>query len=238
MPREKAQAVTAARPKVPMRRLGAHCLVVAMKRGNARGAKGVGHQRWIGSTGVGSTGSGRNLIINGRRQPSHGGTSRMMREYHVRIFEGLGVTTQNLTTTGSASFFDIFNNTGSTQTSLQITFTGTLFQGGACGGGGTGIQGSGPKPTSGNATCTVSITPTGASFQWNNINWGSGQSFDFQIASFSNGDTGTFCSVPGPVVGGGLPGLVQPADVIAWSLWRRAHQAAAQKSHLKQKSQL
>ena len=91
MPREKAQAVTAARPKVPMRRLGAHCLVVAMKRGNARGAKGVGHQRWIGSTGVGSTGSGRNLIINGRRQPSHGGTSRMMREYHVRICEGLGV---------------------------------------------------------------------------------------------------------------------------------------------------
>ena len=74
-----------------MRRLGAHCLVVAMKRGNARGAKGVGHQRWIGSTGVGSTGSGRNLIINGRRQPSHGGTSRMMREYHVRICEGLGV---------------------------------------------------------------------------------------------------------------------------------------------------
>src|SRR5580698_10311748 len=91
MRREKAQAVTAARPKVPMRRLGAPCLVVAMKRGNARGAKGVGHQRWIGSTGVGSTGSGRNLIINGRRQPSHGGTSRMMREYHVRICEGLGV---------------------------------------------------------------------------------------------------------------------------------------------------
>src|SRR6266571_6705754 len=91
MLREKAQSVTTARPKVPMRRLGAHCLVVAMKRGNARGAKGVGHQRWIGSTGVGSTGSGRNLVINGRRQPSHGGTSRMMREYHVRICEGLGV---------------------------------------------------------------------------------------------------------------------------------------------------
>ncbi len=31
---------------------------------------------------------------------------------------------------------------------------------------------------------------------------------------------------------------IQPAVVIAWSLWRRAHQAAAQKSHLKQKSQL
>ena len=30
-------------------------------------------------------------MINGRRQPSLGGTSRMMREYHVRICEGLGV---------------------------------------------------------------------------------------------------------------------------------------------------
>src|SRR5262249_3703675 len=86
MLREKAEAAPTARPKVPMRRLGAHCLVVVMKRGNARGAKGVGHQRWIGSTG-----NGRNPIINGRRQPSLGGTSRMMREYHVRICEGLGV---------------------------------------------------------------------------------------------------------------------------------------------------
>ena len=86
MLREKVQAAPTARPKVPMRRLGAHCLVVALKRGNARGAKGAGHQRWIRSTG-----NGRNLIINGRRQPSLGGTSRMMREYHVRICEGLGV---------------------------------------------------------------------------------------------------------------------------------------------------
>src|SRR5262252_519884 len=86
MLREKAQAAPTARPKVPMRRLGAHCLVVVMKRGNARGAKGVGHQRWIGSTG-----NGRNPVINGRRRPSLGGTSRMMREYHVRICERLGV---------------------------------------------------------------------------------------------------------------------------------------------------
>ena len=86
MLREKAQAASTARPKVPMRRLGAHCLVVVMKRGNARGAKGAGHQRWIRSTG-----NGRNPIINGRRQPSLGDTSRMMREYHVRICEGLGV---------------------------------------------------------------------------------------------------------------------------------------------------
>ena len=31
---------------------------------------------------------------------------------------------------------------------------------------------------------------------------------------------------------------IQPADIIAWSLWRRAHQAVAQKPHIKQKSQL
>jgi hypothetical protein len=30
-------------------------------------------------------------MFNGRRQPSHGGTSRMMREYQVRICERLGV---------------------------------------------------------------------------------------------------------------------------------------------------
>jgi hypothetical protein len=30
-------------------------------------------------------------MFSGRRQPSRGGTSRMMREYHVRICEGLGV---------------------------------------------------------------------------------------------------------------------------------------------------
>src|SRR6516164_10090490 len=46
MPREKAQAAPTARPKVPMRRRGADCLVVVMKRGNARGAKGAGHRRW------------------------------------------------------------------------------------------------------------------------------------------------------------------------------------------------
>src|ERR1700730_11394751 len=38
-----------------------------------------------------ATGNGRNLTCNGRRQPSHDGTSRMMREYQVRICERLGV---------------------------------------------------------------------------------------------------------------------------------------------------
>ena len=40
---------------------------------------------------IGSTGDGRNPLLNGRRQPSRDGTSRMMREYHVRFCEGLGV---------------------------------------------------------------------------------------------------------------------------------------------------
>jgi hypothetical protein len=31
---------------------------------------------------------------------------------------------------------------------------------------------------------------------------------------------------------------IQPAHIIAWSLWRRAHQAAAQRAHLKAKRQL
>jgi hypothetical protein len=31
---------------------------------------------------------------------------------------------------------------------------------------------------------------------------------------------------------------IKPAHVIAWSLWRRAHQATAQHAHLKQKMQL
>jgi hypothetical protein len=31
---------------------------------------------------------------------------------------------------------------------------------------------------------------------------------------------------------------LEPTSVIAWSCWRRAHQAAAKTAHLKQKSQL
>src|SRR5499425_1493949 len=41
----KAQATPTVRLKVPMRRRGADCLVVATKWGNAHGAKGVGHRR-------------------------------------------------------------------------------------------------------------------------------------------------------------------------------------------------
>jgi hypothetical protein len=31
---------------------------------------------------------------------------------------------------------------------------------------------------------------------------------------------------------------IEPAYVIAWSIWRRCHQAAAQKAHLKTRAQL
>ena len=41
----KGTSGSPARPKVPKRRAGADCLVVASKRGNARGAKGAGHSR-------------------------------------------------------------------------------------------------------------------------------------------------------------------------------------------------
>ena len=41
----QAQAAPTVRLKVPMRRRGADCLVVATKWGNAHGAKGVGHRR-------------------------------------------------------------------------------------------------------------------------------------------------------------------------------------------------
>jgi len=88
MPREKAQAAPTVRLKVPMRRRGADCLVVATKWGNAHGAKGVGHRRWARANWVKPGGA---CNISGRRQPSCDGTSRMMREYHVRICERLGV---------------------------------------------------------------------------------------------------------------------------------------------------
>jgi hypothetical protein len=31
---------------------------------------------------------------------------------------------------------------------------------------------------------------------------------------------------------------IQPAHIIAWSLWRRAHQAEARRAHIKRKRQL
>ena len=76
-----------ARPKVPMRRTGADSSVIARKRSNARGAKGAGHRRWERANWQ----QEEPPFLDGRRRSSLGGTSRMMREYHVRICERLGV---------------------------------------------------------------------------------------------------------------------------------------------------
>lgn len=107
-------------------------------------------------------------------------------------------TTQNLTLTGSSAFFAITNNTGKEVTSLTIDFIGSALNGAiSCGGGGSGIQGSGPGSSS-STTCSVSKIPGGEAITWNNLDWGAGQTFDFQIASFSNGSTGVFSTVPEP----------------------------------------
>src|SRR6476659_6013145 len=77
-----------ARPKVPMRQPGADCPIVVMKRGNARRAKGVGHPRRE----LGVNGRPEDLTdLDGRRQPSVGGTSRVTGDSQARFCEGLGV---------------------------------------------------------------------------------------------------------------------------------------------------
>ncbi len=83
MPREKAQAATTARPKVPMRlpRSSDEDSVMELER------RGQVIAVELGPTGM----PGGALLFNGRRQPSCDGMSRMMREYHVRFCEGLGV---------------------------------------------------------------------------------------------------------------------------------------------------
>src|SRR4029077_9597433 len=75
------------RSKVPMHRSGAHCFVRAMKRGNARGAKGAGHPRRGGVNGQPE----ELLVLAEAGGLPRGGTSRMNREIHVRICGRLGV---------------------------------------------------------------------------------------------------------------------------------------------------
>src|SRR5215469_1272183 len=75
------------RPKLPRHRSGAHCLVGARKRSNARGAKGAGHPRQVGVNGQPE----ELLVLAEAGRLPWGGTSRMNREVHVRICERLGV---------------------------------------------------------------------------------------------------------------------------------------------------
>ena len=49
--KEKGTSGGPTRPNVPMHWLGAHCFVVAKKRGNSRGAKEAGHPRQDGVNG-------------------------------------------------------------------------------------------------------------------------------------------------------------------------------------------
>ena len=69
--------------------LGADCLVVVMKRGNARGAKGTGHSRDVlcGQLATGGTA----WSLRRERPLSLNGKSRVSREAQARFREGLGV---------------------------------------------------------------------------------------------------------------------------------------------------
>src|SRR5262245_10925502 len=98
MEREKAQAAKSARLKVPMRRSGADCLVVAMKRLEWPWSEGSGSSPLIWA----NRETGRSPSFNGRRQPSRDGTSRMSREAQVRC-ERLGVKSPEPTRRGEAS---------------------------------------------------------------------------------------------------------------------------------------
>src|SRR6202047_4991725 len=70
-----------------MRRRGADCPVVVTKRGECSWSEG-GRSSPLGASQLATGGA---PILDGRRQPSCGGTSRMTRECQVRICEGLGV---------------------------------------------------------------------------------------------------------------------------------------------------
>src|SRR5215467_6978230 len=75
-----------------MQRPGAHCFVVAKKRGNSRGAKGAGHPR---QDRVNGKPEELLVLTEGGSLPS-GGTSRMNREVHVRIRGRLGAKSPGL----------------------------------------------------------------------------------------------------------------------------------------------
>jgi hypothetical protein len=84
---EKVQADKPASLKVAMLTSGMDCSVVALKRGNARGARGAGHPLDDTLT-VANRRRDEPWSHRGRRRPSLGGTSRMTGDRLVRICEG------------------------------------------------------------------------------------------------------------------------------------------------------
>lgn len=159
-------------------------------------------------------------------------------------------TTQSIgpaQTTGSSAFFAIKNNTLSTVTTLTLDFVGTFTDPSApfaqCGGGASGIQGSGPG-SSGTTTCTVTPDGTGAhpftngfSVTWNGLTWVSGATFDLQIASFSAvGTNGTFQTSPSsPTPEPGTLGLIGIGLVFVGAgirRWERAGLACSSRDWL------
>jgi hypothetical protein len=83
---EKVQVAATMRPKVAMLTSGMDRSVVAMKRGNARGARGAGHPLYDPFI-VANRQRDEPLGCSGGRQPSSGGTSRMTGDRLVRICE-------------------------------------------------------------------------------------------------------------------------------------------------------
>src|ERR1039458_7213857 len=83
---EKVQVATTIRPKVAMLTSGMDRSVVAMKRGNARGARGAGHPLYDPFI-VANRQRDEPLGCSGGWQPSSGGTSRMTGDRLVRICE-------------------------------------------------------------------------------------------------------------------------------------------------------
>src|ERR1019366_5961220 len=104
------------RPKVSMHWSGADCPGVAMKRCNARGAKGAGH-----SAGKQVNGQPDEPGSTGRRQPPTSGTSRVKREFQARFCERLRVRFPRPTRQGSDQVVVSLGTTGNRMTSIGMT---------------------------------------------------------------------------------------------------------------------
>jgi hypothetical protein len=144
---------------------------------------------------------------------------------------------------GGAGAFLVINNTGQIVTSLSLTLTDTFTSTtagniGSCDTGGgcqnfqihdgamhvfNSVTLTGINCVSGCGTDSANFRPNQVTYNWSG---GSGipigATFDITFASFNND---VFASVPGPIVGAGLPGLV--AALLGFVCWRRGRQKIA-----------